>query len=82
MLKRTPLLRPQPQHLQLSNLGYEDSSDDDDDDVVQDLHVGPRRPTVVHDQVDQDSDELSPYVTVRLAVARAKAMAKYREVWG
>ena len=81
MLKRTPLLRPQPQHLQLSNLVYEDDSDDDDD-VVQDIHVGPRRPTVVNDQVDQDTDELSPYATVRLAVARAKAMAKYREVWG
>jgi len=29
-----------------------------------------------------EEDELSPYITVRLALARAKAMAKYREVWG
>jgi hypothetical protein len=74
--------QPQPPHLQPSNLGYDDDSDDDDD-TVQDIHVGPGRPRIVEDKKsDSDDDELSPYVTVRLAVARAKAMAKYREVWG
>jgi hypothetical protein len=29
---------------------------------------------------DPDDEPLSDYVTVRLAVARAKAMAKYREL--
>ena len=28
-----------------------------------------------------DTDEVSDYVALRLAVARAKAMAKYREIW-
>jgi Protein of unknown function (DUF3619) len=37
---------------------------------------------LVRDHVDQDSDDVSPEITVRLAVARAKAMARYREVWG
>jgi hypothetical protein len=27
------------------------------------------------------TDELSPYVIIRLAIARAKAMARYRKVW-
>jgi hypothetical protein len=72
------LKKPQPQ---LSNSSAEDDSDDDDI-VVEDLHVGPRRPKLVSDHVDQDTDDVSPYVIVRLAIARAKAMAKYREVWG
>jgi len=47
------------------------------------MHVGPGRPKIAQDKNLQfDDDELSPEITVRLAVARAKAMAKYREVWG
>ena len=81
VIKKPKLLllkKPQPQ---LSNFSVEDDSDDDED-IVQDLYVGPRKPKLVFDQVDQDTDDLSPEITVRLALARAKAMAKYREVWG
>jgi hypothetical protein len=47
------------------------------------MHVGPNRIRITKEKKsDIDDDELSPYVTVRLAVARAKAMARYREVWG
>lgn len=56
---------------------------EDDDDIGYDeidIYVAYRRPEIVHD--NPDKDELSPYITVRLALARAKAMAKYREVWG
>ena len=75
---------PQPlrQHLLLSNLSFDDE-DDGDADFVQDLHVSYRRPNLVRDKDEkevQDDEPLSDYATVRLAVARAKAMAKYREL--
>jgi hypothetical protein len=35
---------------------------------------------MVRDDTAEDDAELSDYVTVRLAMARAKAMAKYREL--
>ena len=44
------------------------------------MHVGPGRPKIAQDKNVQFDDELSPYVTVRLAVARAKALARYREL--
>ena len=50
-----------------------DDSDDDDADIL-DLHTGYRRPRVV----DNDDEELSDYVKLRLAVARARALAIYR----
>jgi len=53
---------------------------DDDDDFVQHMHVGPGRPKIAQDKNVQIDDELSPYVTVRLAVARARALARYREL--
>ena len=75
-LQRLP--QPLRQHLLLSNLTDED---DDDDEYVQDLHVGYRRPNLVKDHDEQEIDEsLSDYVVVRLAVARARAMARYREL--
>jgi hypothetical protein len=58
-------------------------TDEDDDGYDEiDMCVGYRRPEIVHTNKTTDNDELSPYVTVRLALARAKAMAKYREVRG
>jgi hypothetical protein len=76
------LPRPHRQHLLLSNLSFDDE-DDDDAEFVQDAHVSYRRPSLIQDQDEkeiQDDEPLSDYVTVRLAVARAKAMAKYREL--
>ena len=49
-----------------------------------DYHRAYSRPKVyfVDEQViDFDDEPLSDYVTVRLAVARAKAMQKYREIY-
>lgn len=43
-----------------------------------DLHKSYSRPRVVKKQ-DLLDDDLSDYVTIRLAVARAKAMEKYRQ---
>ena len=60
--------------------------DDDDDDGPEDLdcHRSYSRPKVykVDEQVvDLGDDPLSDYVLVRLAVARAKALTKYREIY-
>jgi hypothetical protein len=65
---------------QLSNLEIDDGDDDSYDEI--DLQVAYPRPRIVEDDkaTDDDDAELSDYVTVRLAVARAKAMAKYREL--
>ena len=38
------------------------------------MHVGPGRPKIAQDKNVQFDDELSPYVTVRLAVGAAVAM--------
>lgn len=47
-----------------------------------DLHVSYARPRIVDksDTLSNNNEDLSSYVTVRLAVARAKALEKYREV--
>ena len=71
------------QHPLLSNLIIED---DDDDDGPEDLdcHRAYGRPKVykVDEKViDLGDDPLSDYVLVRLAVSRAKALTKYREIY-
>ena len=82
-------LLPRTQQRQLSLLRSNPLTldDDDDDDGVDevDFQVGFRRPElakVLDQQGDLDQDDLSDYVTVRLAVARARAMSRYREVNG
>ncbi len=40
-----------------------------------------RRKSILTDE-DDDDEELSDYVKVRLALARLKALKKYQEVWG
>jgi hypothetical protein len=69
---------------QLAQVQTPSNINDEDDDGYDeiDICVAYRRPEIVHDDSNTDEDELSPYVTVRLAVARAKAMSRYREVWG
>jgi len=57
--------------------------DDDDDDALEDfpdLQVAYRRPSLIpcDHHCDHDQDELSDYVLVRLALARAKALDRYR----
>jgi len=73
-------LLPRTQQRQLSLQRSNPSElDDDDDDGYDDidLHVAYRRPNLIpcDDRCqNHDEDELSDYVLVRLAVARAKAL--------
>ena len=67
--------------LQRSNPSKLDDSDDDGYDDI-DLHVAYRRPTLIPCDLDCDQDELSDYVLVRLALARAKALARYQTIHG
>ena len=46
-----------------------------------DLQSPYRRPRIVSEPKYDFDDELSDHVTVRLAVARARAMAAYRQKW-
>jgi hypothetical protein len=75
-------LRLSQQYPQLSDLIIDDDDDDDGPEEL-DCHRGYSRPKVykVDTKVTDLDEPLSDYVTVRLAVARAKAMQKYRETY-
>jgi hypothetical protein len=76
-------LKLSQQRPQLSNTIVDDNDDDGGPEEL-DYHRAYSRPKVyfVDEQViDFDDEPLSDYVTVRLAVARAKAMQKYREIY-
>jgi len=71
------------QHPLLSNTIIDDDDDDDGPDYL-DYHRAYGRPKVykVEETVtDSDDQPLSDYVTVRLALSRAKALTKYREIY-
>ena len=70
--------------LQRSNPTFTLDDDDDDDDSIDktDLQVGFRRQEIANQIEDLDNDDLSDYVIVRLAVARARAMERYHEING
>ena len=72
------LSKPKRQQLQLhqqaSNLVVDEDEDDNTELDDLDYHTGRKRPELV-------DDELSPYIIDRLAVAREKAMERYRELW-
>ena len=71
------------QRPQLSNTIIEEDDDDGGPEEL-DYHRAYGRPKVyfVDEQItDFDDEPLSDYVTIRLAVARAKAMQKYREIY-
>lgn len=63
-----------------SNTFTLDDTDNGVDDV--DLQVGFRRQEIADQFEDLDQDDLSDYITVRLAVARARAMERYHEING
>ena len=69
--------------LQRSNPDEIDDGDDNGYDDT-DLHVAYRRPSLIpcDHHCDHDQDELSDYVLVRLALARAKALARYQTTHG
>lgn len=76
------MLQQLHQHQPLASDLTLDGNDDGDYDEI-DFQVPYRRPELVKHTTQFDDDEpLSDYVTVRLALARAKAMAKYREMQG
>lgn len=81
------LPRTKKLQLRLSQLPSNTIIDDDDDDdgpEELDFHRSYGRPKVYkvdEKVVDLDDEPLSDYVIVRLAVARAKAMQKYREIY-
>jgi hypothetical protein len=68
---------PRAQRRLLTNTDITDSDDGPPGTDELDFHSGHRRPEPIE---DSDPDELSDYVQVRLAVARARAMARYREI--
>lgn len=80
-LPRVPkvkLLRSNPHRFTAIRFQGTDPYDAPDDDYI--CSTIARRPKVAQPQADEPDDELSDYVTVRLAVARARAMSRYREL--
>ena len=75
---RIKLLRSNPHRLTTIRLQGTDPYDAPDDDYI--CSGTARRPKVVN-PADAVDDDVSDYVAVRLAVARARAMQKYRAVW-
>ena len=75
---RIKLLRSNPHRFTAIRLQGTNPYDAPDDDFL--CSSSARRPKVAPIQVDDSDDELSDYVQVRLAVARARAMARYREL--
>lgn len=74
---RIKLLRSNPHRLTAIRLQGTDPYDAPDDDYI--CSGIARRPKVAK-PVDPLDDELSDYVKIRLAVARARAMQKYKTV--
>ena len=74
---RVKLFRANPHRLAAIRLQGTDPYDAPDDDYI--CSGTARRPRVVP-PTNHTDDELSDYVQVRLAVARARAMARYREL--
>ena len=80
-MKRHLLPKKLPHPLLSNSLIAEDDDDDDTEDFP-DLHIAYRRPDLekCSDKCQHnEDDELSDYVLVRLAVARAKAMKLYKK---
>ena len=75
---RVKLLRSNPHRFTAIRLQGTNPYDAPDDDYI--CSGSARRPKVAPLPVDESDEELSDYVQVRLAVARARAMQKYREV--
>jgi hypothetical protein len=74
---RIKLLRSNPHRFTTIRFQDTDPYDAPDDDYI--CSGSARRPKVTP-PADSADDELSEYVQVRLAVARARAMARYREL--
>lgn len=75
---RIKLLRSNPHRFTAIRFQGTDPYDAPDDDFL--CSSSARRPKVTPPPVDDSDEELSPYVQVRLAVARARALSRYREL--
>ena len=73
---KVKLLRSNPHRFTAIRLQGTDPYDAPDDDYI--CSGSARRPKLA--PTDTADDELSEYVQVRLAVARARAMSRYREL--
>lgn len=73
------ILRSNPHRFTAIRFQGTDPYDAPDDDYI--CSSSARRPKVATSQSDDLDDELSEYVLVRLAVARARAMARYRQLY-
>ena len=74
---RIKLLRSNPHRFTAIRFQGTNPYDAPDDDFL--CSSSARRPKVAP-PTDQSDDDVSDYVAVRLAVARARAMARYREL--
>jgi hypothetical protein len=77
-IPRVKLLRSNPHRFTAIRLQGTNPYDAPDDDFL--CSSSARKPKVINFEPVDDDEELSDYVAVRLAVARARAMQKYREV--
>ena len=73
--------RPQRKFLIVNNLAEDDDNDNPPGPDELDLITSYTRNRISGREKYQFEEELSPYITIRLALARAKAMKKYREIW-
>jgi hypothetical protein len=76
-IPRIKLLRSNPHRLTTIRLQGTDPYDAPDDDFI--CSGTARRPKIVN-PIDAVDDSVSDYIAVRLAVARARAMQRYRAV--
>lgn len=65
--------------LLITNELSDDNSDDPPGPDELDLQSFYARPRINDSRKNVDSDEVSPYIAIRLALAREKALKKYRE---
>ena len=74
------LPRAQRRLLVTNDVNSDDGPAGPDELDLHGLYAQPRIPSRKHNIV-HDDDTISDYATVRLAVARAKALEKYRKTW-
>jgi hypothetical protein len=78
-IKKPKLLRSNPLRFSLIRLQGVDPTLIEVDDEA--LCCAYRRAKIVHDQPNDDNEELSDYVSTRLQLARYFAIKKYQEKW-
>ncbi|NBR26000.1 MAG: hypothetical protein EBU08_19910 [Micrococcales bacterium] len=80
MRTKSVLVRVVPRHKKQTLITNSELDDSDSGPVSEeiDLHVAYRRPELIRDALT-DWDDVSDYVAVRLAVARARAMQAFRQ---